>query len=1409
DYSNQWHILEQLKSSVAVVDPFADTNHLQNRTLTPESITNAGTAEGTLEEKKADGTEWYILPDAVSSGHSSDTGSDSAFEISDLRNATDISYSSNKSTTKTSSQNKHQSKEHLNKDSLYQEQWHVLEELKASVKAMQWSSHTSDSSLEVSHKRDTPTRTGSKHGDFVEPHKRTPSGSVNSTSGSISSSGNTSMESGVRSAVSSQVPPFIPSSSSFSYSNSLEQSQGISFGSGKLQNGYDGKYPSRDGMPSEGLYYMPSVESKVLSWGSDAPTTGNAVLPWGIDTLRGSELLPMTINGPRGFDVPTRATDGPRGSDVPPWATDGPTGSDVPPWATDGPTGSDVPPWATDGLRGSDVTRATDGPRESDVPTRATDGPRGSDVPLWATDGPKESEVPLRATDGHRESDVPPMTTDGRTGSEVPTRATDGPRRNEVPPRNSVVSDRGADILLSGKEPLARERDAPIEVNQHSSLVSSFETPLTSLRSEKRTWAGGSGSSGLNLRYSSLSAMKSHDEAEDTDDLLSYEAVLEGDIKYFRNLKNNTQTSTKGHFYSSSINSKTEGLTPSHLTGDISSINGSADRDPLRQFPVSVGSSGLRFPNSDEQTKRYHLSLGAGEVRPVEINSDYKETYRQPVGTLEEDESDAALSSDALEIEDYEDEEHKEGGYFSVRNTTPATESSSSSMYQPYIPKALRQPASAKRESELTGNSSSTYGVYDIRHSSGPGSTNRRRKAMGLSPIPGRVSKPANGVVYVSGDSSPLSMPEEGSTDEGSKHDQNTRDETLKENDQEMSGSTSSHQYSSSERRRTSSRESRNSRHSEEEHELQRQRSSSKEGSFRTRSRGSSLEEAKLIDDYIGGRKTIQHGKPRQKSSRSREVSHSDESHSSREYSTSAKNTDLNQMWERFQESLKSSPRSKKDDSVSSHLSRLSALLSKPIDIITTSSETEAEQYRKPRSHSYASSSSDVSTESEQPYQVINQQNYSLTRQIQLRKLLETVNIADVPAFPRLRYRDTTTTSSTLSDTSTSEIPMVHTSLPRSNRGARKVSKTPVLESFVKTKSRSAEIGSGKPKCICAINTAKPAALAPRSAHDLVEKKSQRPQTYEVGTNVPSPTIARDKKPVRTKKGYVDVGVQTRRDSDDDSDIQPKKDAEKHRQREKRNAVEKSTQRSTGVRSNSRRKDRHIASQNSPENSAQSLSVSKHKERHIASQNSTSDSTRLGDDSTISLNGWDDSNEQINLSRKDARYKGRRHKERNVPSQNSPESKYKTESHRPPLDTSGPVWFYPMTNRHYSRPSTNPTSAVRPEQLRFEEQTVKTYSPPAAPPSTSMQKLSLQEAFFFAKPDFVKRSRARITRIDHNKSIRESGETKAMGEDRVSKMEIPVSKPAVNNPTTNPRTEKLHRPKPRQISKKDMKTQNL
>ena len=71
---------------------------------------------------------------------------------------------------------------------------------------------------------------------------------------------------------------------------------------------------------------------------------------------------------------------------------------------------------------------------------------------------------------------------------------------------------------------------------------------------------------------------------------------------------------------------------------------------------------------------------------------------------------------------------------------------------------------------------------------------------------------------------------------------------------------------------------------------------------------------------------------------------------------------------------------------------------------------------------------------------------------------------------------------------------------------------------------------------------------------------------------------------------------------------------------------------------------------------------------------------------------------------------------------------------------SGPVWFHPVSNKHDSRPS-EPLRETKLNQTR-----VDTFDTTMGAPH-SLQKLSLQEAFLYAKPFFIKKSRDRLEKV--------------------------------------------------------------
>ncbi|EDO34119.1 predicted protein [Nematostella vectensis] len=871
------------------------------------------------------------------------------------------------------------------------------------------------------------------------------------------------------------------------------------------------------------------------------------------------------------------------------------------------------------------------------------------------------------------------------------------------------------------------------EMPARSSSLSSFETPLTSY--VPTTVSAQNSSSRGRESFSSNTIVSSHDEAEDTDDLLSYEAALEGDLKYFRQLKSDSKSKTppvKDRPFTSSVDST---KIQTGLNGDISSITGSVHR-----------------PDLDKATRQFHMSLGAGSISPL---------TESEVGTLRKSDQVLRQYQDENKIPSYLESRGKDTDRYSSNTMyTPTPESSSSSLYKPHLHHQDPMPTGT---SGLVGQEA-THGLYDVRHSSGPGSTNRRRRAMGLSPRLDRVSRTTEGEVYVSADSTPFDLRDEGGSDTTTTSKDDESDPQLSKR-RSATGSRSSKEkslYRPDSRKNSSVNSSIN-----------------KHGSARNRSH---QDTKSMLDDYVVGRRSVQAG-DRELLRRDRS---SNGSHGT-EYTT-RKSKELNDMWERFQESLRSSPSYTKKGSVSSHLDRLSTLLAKPL-LETTGSSSVSDPERGNRAKSEAPSTSYYSSDASSDLTQLNEgfiefmRNPSFSQQIRLRKLLETVNIANVPTFPRLRRTDTTTTStSTESDTSTSETfyTSEHDAAPvvmsRPNRGSRKVSRTPVLEPShrVKTTAETKEILS---KCICSKTQVKDEQVRGSRA-------TQTSHTRDVAVNVPTPKhrALKERKPSKSGRA-VDVGVQTHLDSDLES---PSVNRIHSSNTDGYPTRQDSPDRTTKSKHKQHRKDRLIAGHNSPVYRAyqENLSSSE-KENSLSSEHSYSPG-------------------------KHQRRQG--HKERIIASQNSPAAKIRTSHNKEPND-SGPAWFYPVSNKHYSRPSDS-ESMIQPANLRRDDQTTKTFSPPAAAVSTSMQRLSLQEAFNFAKPDFVSRSRARLNRIGRNRVVRERGEVTQDGEQRVTKMEIPVkgSGEQARKPNQAPRKTHLPEnnrvPRPRRLSKKEMRELN-
>ena len=76
----------------------------------------------------------------------------------------------------------------------------------------------------------------------------------------------------------------------------------------------------------------------------------------------------------------------------------------------------------------------------------------------------------------------------------------------------------------------------------------------------------------------------------------------------------------------------------------------------------------------------------------------------------------------------------------------------------------------------------------------------------------------------------------------------------------------------------------------------------------------------------------------------------------------------------------------------------------------------------------------------------------------------------------------------------------------------------------------------------------------------------------------------------------------------------------------------------------------------------------------------------------------------------------------------------------------GPAWFQPVSNKHYSRPSEPLREIQFPAKSNLNRTRVDTFNTIVGAPQ-SLQKLSLQEAFLYAKPSFARKSRKRLERV--------------------------------------------------------------
>ena len=216
-----------------------------------------------------------------------------------------------------------------------------------------------------------------------------------------------------------------------------------------------------------------------------------------------------------------------------------------------------------------------------------------------------------------------------------------------------------------------------------------------------------------NFRSSGLASDAS---SNDTDELLNYDAAAESDLQYL--------AGRRARHAADHAPQQPAGKSDREGSGAASR---SASENSLGQ---------VLDPGGEDDWTQYHKALGAGVVTPLQDDV----TSAQSNSSVQTPTENSSSSRESLRVQDIEAGETDESP-------------SSADLYQPVLAAAPSQAAS--------------YGIYDIRRSSGPGSTNRRRRALGLDPLSARARPTrADHTVYVSGGSTPVA-PDDGKATPG------------------------------------------------------------------------------------------------------------------------------------------------------------------------------------------------------------------------------------------------------------------------------------------------------------------------------------------------------------------------------------------------------------------------------------------------------------------------------------------------------------------------------------------------------------------------------------------------------------------------------------------------------------------
>ena len=840
--------------------------------------------------------------------------------------------------------------------------------------------------------------------------------------------------------------------------------------------------------------------------------------------------------------------------------------------------------------------------------------------------------------------------------------------------------------------------------------------------------------------------------SDDTDDLLSYEPVLEGDRQYLR-MRMQRQSKHSEHRQKRSEemeNGDTRILAGRSREIDTASrLPGKDESSSSPQRQSQEGDLGTPIQLDDSHIKSLHWSLGAGTISPISVTSlgqlsSQKEKSSTPLGPITERSS--VLENGTLQEQSIE--EDNASAQTDDRDLTASKQTGSHSTTDFSSSDEMYRPVLYRDGLENQENRTSSYGIYDIRRSSGPGSTNRRRKALGLEPNPARENASQNrgGMVYISGDSTPSSV-RDGSRqpsredvdlagsaavyrettqpglkyyvgrmerDEGLKS-PGTKDYGMVRESNVRKGKLAGEVLRKSDfHRHDDDYLSREERRSDRSHSHQSRPSASKDVSARNSTSERTPEQS--LDIRERSRRLA--GQYMESTTDSKGTAHSAGGRSgssrksrSKHLADSLVSSSLQTRSEQASRSRKhhdSKSRHRSRDGKDSHamldanISKLSSLISKSTDeSISSSSQTSvpASKWPSKKSKRHKTSSSSGSSDVSEYFHYAFMEPHlrsSIKHKIRLRELLKSVKERDISPIVRVRENTSTESASFVSSDGTAGREREEET-PEKDRGApSQVTHPSRPQAFDIPISSSRPTGS-EPQIPCTCSQRPVAQTA--ASHGLRAREERyngmkfgMPQKRDVGVNIPTPVVSRSQSPSSDySRQHEDASTQTeevniRRRGKRLVDSEPMKSQRKSAKSPLRDAEEFG-----------------VISQPSPSKSDFIYRVDQRESKH-------------------------------------------KPKERLVASQNSPghgAQKRSDRTRKAPL----PTWFLPLTSKTQTEKRTE-TNFKTPSRSRTSDELRVDVFDSAVNPSPSLQKLSLQEAFLYARPQFVKRSQERVARIE-------------------------------------------------------------